>query len=59
MDKVKSKILPITLMLPMFLIALKVKEIITLDWWVVLIPLAVEVIALGILIALGKTNEEK
>lgn len=45
------------MIIPMFIIALKINDVITLDWNYVFIPLILQIVGLIGLMIIGKTNK--
>ena len=49
-----NKVISVLMIIPMFIIALKVQDIITISWTMTLIPLAVQIIGVVVIMIIGK-----
>ena len=52
-----NKIIAVVMLIPMFIIALKINDIITISWTLTLIPLALQIIGILGLMIIGKINK--
>ena len=52
-----NKIIAVIMLIPMFIIALKIQDIITISWTMTLIPLALQIIGILGLMVIGKINK--
>ena len=50
-------IISVIMIIPMFIIALKIQDIITISWTMTLIPLALQIIGILGLMIIGKINK--